>query len=204
MLNHTQNSTWIIDTGATDHMTNSTSHLTSIRSTTQQNILTANGGIAPVTHEGSVSNSNSLNLDTVLVVPSLSCNILSVGQITKTLNCTVKFWPNYCLFQDIATHRILGSGVKRGKLYYLDLHDNPKSSQVNNVSSNKDRVILWHRRLGHLSFHYLRKIKPELFVGITNFESKCDVCEMEKSHRISYVPSYNKNLVPFMTIHSDV
>ena len=70
-----------------------------------------------------------LTLDIVLVVSSLSCNLLSVGQITETLNCTVKFWPNYCLFQDIATHQILGSGVQRGKLYYLDLHDNPKSSQ---------------------------------------------------------------------------
>ena len=89
-------------------------------------------------------------------------------------------------------------------MYYLDLHENPNSSQVNNVSSNKDRVILWHRRLGHLSFHYLRKIKPELFVGITNFESRCDICEMAKSHRISYVPSHNKNSVPFMTIHSEV
>ena len=171
MLNHTQNSTWIIDTGATDHMTNFTSHLTSIRASTKQKILTANRGIAPVTHEGSVSNSNSFDLDTVLVVPSLLCNLLFVGQITKILNCTVKFWPNYCLFQDITIHRILGSGVKRGKLYYLDLHDNSKSSQVHSVSSNKDRVILWHRRLGHLSFHYLKKIKPELFVGITNFES---------------------------------
>ena len=93
-------------------MTNCTSHLTSIRPSTQQNILTANEGIAPVTHEGLVSNSNSLTLDIVLVVPSLSCNLLSVGQITETLNCTVKFWPNYCLLQDIATHRILGSGVK--------------------------------------------------------------------------------------------
>ena len=27
---------------------------------------------------------------------------------------------------------------------------------------------------------------------------------MAKGHRISYVPSYNKILVPFMTIHSDV
>ena len=163
--------------------------------------MTANGGIAPITHERSVSNSRYC-----FFVPSLSCNLLSVGQITETLNCTVKFWPNHCLFQDIATHRILGSGIKHGKLYYLDLHDNPKSSQVNSVKicSNKDRVILWHRRLGHLSFNYLRKIKPELFVGITNYESKCYICELAKSHRIPYIPSYNKNLLPFMTIHSDV
>ena len=63
---------------------------------------------------------------------------------------------------------------------------------------------MWHRRLGHLSFNYLRKIKLELFVGITNFESKCDICELAKSHRVPYVPSYNKNLLPFMTIHSDI
>ena len=33
--NHTQNNTWIIDTGATNHMTNFTSHLTSICPVTQ-------------------------------------------------------------------------------------------------------------------------------------------------------------------------
>ena len=35
MLNLTRNNTCIIDTGATDHMTNSTSHLTSIRPSNQ-------------------------------------------------------------------------------------------------------------------------------------------------------------------------
>ena len=83
MPKHIQNITWIIDTGATDHITNSTSHLTSIHPATQQNILTANGGIAPVTHEGSVYNSNSLNLDIVLVVPSLSCNLLWIKPLSS-------------------------------------------------------------------------------------------------------------------------
>ena len=106
-------------------------------------------------------------------------------------------------------HQILGSGVKRGKLYYLDLHgdSSQKTSQVNNIvrsSSDKERVILWHRCLGHLSFNYLRKIKPELFLSITDSEFKCDIYELAKSHRISYVPSSNKNSLPFITIHSDV
>ena len=35
MSNLTQNDTWIIDTGATNHMTNTTSYLTSIRPSTQ-------------------------------------------------------------------------------------------------------------------------------------------------------------------------
>ena len=116
-------------------MTNSTHHLTSIRPSTQQNILTTNGEITLVTHEGSVSNSNSLNLEIVLVFPFISCNLLSVGQITETLYCTIKCWPNYCLFKDIAMHWIFGYGVKREKLYYPNLHHDPslKTSQVNNV-----------------------------------------------------------------------
>ena len=43
-----------------------------------------------------------------------------------------------------------------------------------------------------------------MYIGITNFESKCDIYELVKSHRIPYVPSYNKNLLPFMTIHSNI
>ena len=108
----TMNSTWIIDTGDIDHMTNDPHHLTSILPSTQQHISIANGGVSPVTSEGSVSMSHSLNLENVLVVPSLSSNLLPISQISNTLNCTVNFWPNYCLFQDITTHQILGYGVR--------------------------------------------------------------------------------------------
>ena len=94
-------------------------------------------------------------------------------------------------------------------MYYLDLDSDSshKTSQVNNVvrsSSDKERVILWHHRLEHLSFNYLRKIKPELFLSIPNSKFKCNICELANNHHISYVPSYNKNSIPFMTIHSDV
>ena len=33
---------------------------------------------------------------------------------------------------------------------------------------------------------------------------KCDICELMKSHRISYLPSLNKSVEPFAVIHSDV
>ncbi|XP_062028861.1 uncharacterized protein LOC133744845 [Rosa rugosa] len=115
------NSSWIIDTGASDHMTNDPSLLEKLKPSSQNIVSTADGTPTPVTGEGSVVLSDTLTLDSVLVVPSLAYNLLSVGQII-------------------------------------------------------------------LALAYFR----------------CDVCELAKSHRISYSPSLNKSPIPFMKIHSDV
>lgn len=55
-------------------------------------ILNAIGGEAHVICEGST------HMNLVLVVPSLSSNLLSISQITKTSNCFVTFWPDKCVF----------------------------------------------------------------------------------------------------------
>ncbi|KAJ9561968.1 hypothetical protein OSB04_007128 [Centaurea solstitialis] len=202
--NHVQNNSWIIDTGATDHMTNDSSKLASMNPPKQTSIHTANGGVAPVTGEGPAKVSNSMDLDTVLVVPSLSSNLLSVSQITKALNCYAIFSPNECFFQDMVTHRILGCGIRRGRLYYLEEHPHGQAFHTGINQANKMLAWLWHRRLGHLSFSYLRRLKPNLFLNVTDSDFKCGTCELAKNQRISYVSSNNKVLVPFMIIHSDV
>ena len=33
---------------------------------------------------------------------------------------------------------------------------------------------------------------------------RCDVCELAKSHRVSFPSNLNKSSVPFMIVHSDV
>ncbi|KAL9432699.1 hypothetical protein AB3S75_027676 [Citrus x aurantiifolia] len=204
-----KNRMWIIDTGASEHMTRDFSKLKSVLPSSQSVISTANGSTSPIIGEGSITLSNTLTLDTVLVVPSLEYNLLSVSQITSTLACTVTFWPTFCVFQDILTRKILGYGVRRGKLYYLELTENegPNISQANQAS-NKDRTLanvwLWHRRLGHLFFGYLKKLQPHLFSTLNDSNFHCDICEMAKSHRTSYLPSLNKSLEPFVVIHSDV
>ena len=87
----------------------------------QSVISTAIGNTFPIIGKGSVILSNTLTLDTVIVIPSLEYNLLFVSQITSTLACTVTFWPSFCVFQDILTQKILGYGVRLGKLYYLEL-----------------------------------------------------------------------------------
>ena len=61
-----------------------------------------------------------MNLDSVLVVPSLNYNLLLVSQITTALFSVIIFWPEFCVFKDIRTRQTIGCGVRRGKLYYLD------------------------------------------------------------------------------------
>lgn len=82
---------------------------------------TANGTPSPVVGEVLVSITQNLNLESILVIPSLNHNLLFVAQITLTLNCIMIFWPNLCVFKDIQTRKTIGYGTRRGELYYLDL-----------------------------------------------------------------------------------
>ena len=115
------NSEWIIDSGATDHMTFDSRQVSPLKSSSQHSVSTANGTSIPIIEEGSLSLTNTLNLDSVLVVPSLNYNIFSISQISIALFCVVIFWPEFYVFKDIRTRKMIGCGVRRGKLYYLYL-----------------------------------------------------------------------------------
>ena len=107
---------------------------------------------------------------------------------------------------------MIGCGVRRGKLYYLDLvsksSDELRQALKIGVSEKRKRrkyeIWLWHRRLGHASFGYMKKLFPSLFANFDVSSFKCDVCELAKSHRASFPLTLNKSPVPFMIIHSDV
>lgn len=118
-------SKWVIDSGASDHMTGnpnvlsnfhthaSTSHVTIAVGSTLRVLGSANVNLAP-----------SISLSSVLSLPKFSFNLLSVSKITRGLNCSVKFFflPNYCIFKSLSTKQIIGKGRESGGLYVL----NPK------------------------------------------------------------------------------
>ena len=87
------NSAWTIDSGATDHMKFDSRQVSPLKYSSQHSVSIANGTSIPIIREGSLSLTNTLNLDSVLVVPSLNYNILSVSQITIVSFCVVIFWP---------------------------------------------------------------------------------------------------------------
>ena len=60
-----------------------------------------------------------LPLKSVLHVPKLSINLLSIHQVTKDLNYKVNFYPTYCVFQDRVTERMNGHAKEKNGLYFL-------------------------------------------------------------------------------------
>ena len=76
--------TWVIDTGATDHIVHSVNLFTNFTAIST-NVELPNGETVVVTHIGSISLSATLVLHNVLCVPSFSFNLLSVSQITNLL-----------------------------------------------------------------------------------------------------------------------
>jgi len=206
--------TWIIDSGATDHMTGESSLFSSYKPCAgNSKIKIADGPLSAVAGKSSIVLSPLLTIQDVLHVPNLSCNLLSVNQLITDKNCHVHFLDTHCVFQDLISGKVIGTAEKRGGLYYLE--DEPKTRRQSGpisfssvksffVSNNKDDIMLWHLRLGHPSFKYLNFLFPKLFVeqGISSLQ--CEVCEFAKHHRSSFPIQSYKPSKPFSMIHSDV
>ena len=110
------------------------------------------------------------------------------------------FWPNFCVFKDIQTRKRIGYCTRRGKLYYLYLLS-ASPNQLDQVFSadmfdknQNSEIWLWHKSLDHVSFGYLQKLFPKLFSQLNVSYFKCDICELDKSHRVPFPISMNKSL----------
>ena len=107
-----------------------------------------------------------------------------MGQLTQDLNCVALMFPSHCVFQDLLTKEIIGHGTKREGLYYLDDFKIGRMCFVESlVEARKNKVMLWHKRLGHPSFGYLKKLSPYLFLGINDQDLLCKTCVEAKSQK---------------------
>jgi GAG-pre-integrase domain len=195
---------WILDTGATDHMTFNKNDLINSKIPKKNGIINANGVCYPVNMAGDVKNFPNLTLQDTLFVPSLSSKLVLVGKLIKDLKCTVHIFPDHCIFQDIQTKRVLGHGTRRGGLYYLDGPKIGKALLNNGLDGREIEILVWHKRLGHPSLGYMKKRCPQLFNKYDYDRLICETCIKAKSHRSSYLPSSSKALAPFDLVHTDL
>lgn len=113
--------TWIIDSGATDHMTGESSMFSSYSPCAgNHKIKIADGSLSAIVGKGSVILSPLLTLKNVLHVPILSCNLISITTLTKDINCQANFSHSHCIFKDLNSGKMIGNAKESGGLYYLD------------------------------------------------------------------------------------
>jgi hypothetical protein len=95
----TPTKSWIIDSGATNHMTGTSNLFTSYTPCSgKDRVHVADGSTIPITGQGSIQCTNTLSLSSVLHVSNFPFNLLSISSITKALNCRGWFDPTHCAF----------------------------------------------------------------------------------------------------------
>ncbi|KAK3035187.1 hypothetical protein RJ639_034575 [Escallonia herrerae] len=124
-------------------------------------IKIADGSLSAIAGTGSLGLSPSITLHNVLHVPKLSCNLLSISKLTNDLKCQANFYSSRCEFQEMVSGRLIRSARASGGLYFFEDGTNSgkhvQSTCLESVFDSND-VMLWHYRLGHPRFYYLKHI----------------------------------------------
>lgn len=122
---------WIIDSGASTHMTPNLANLIDPVPLLQSTKITLpTGDTANVTHIGSVNLDMGLRLQKVMCVPVFKHNLLSVRQLLADNNCQVSFSTSNCVITDNNTNEVKGIGQAKDGLYYLTTTEDVKCANA--------------------------------------------------------------------------
>jgi len=113
------NHEWIIDSGASDHITSNLSSFDNIQTLHQPcPIKLPNSDIVYITHTDILYVSPNISFSNVLYVHSFKFNLLSISKLTTTLNCVVIFFSTFCVLEDLLTRKLIGTSELRDGLYH--------------------------------------------------------------------------------------
>jgi hypothetical protein len=115
-----------------------------------------------------------------LCVPSLSCNLLSVYQITHSgEGKTVEFSPHQVVIRDLKDPKhVFATGIADNitRLYKFDNFGSSSFSSVF-VAHSDDLNKLWHEQFGHLNYHSLQQLRNQQMVtGLPPVSCRYGVC----------------------------
>ncbi|KAK9715564.1 hypothetical protein RND81_06G173500 [Saponaria officinalis] len=133
---------WIIDTGASNHVTGDLSSLEDCETIVARPVGLPNGQRVESTIMGSVYINEFFTLSRVLFVPSITCNLLSLSQLASEHDFSFEFANHSCSIQDRTMRRTIGAGELRDGLYWMRV--GARTVGVHQVSSQDSREI-WHQ-----------------------------------------------------------
>jgi hypothetical protein len=145
---------WYIDSGCSKHMTGDKGKFLSLSESKLGTVTFGNDAPGKIKGKGMVSLSNGKRkAQDVLLVDGLKHNLISVIQMCDR-GCEVLFMSKDCKIKFVNSGQLVAKGIRIENNVYV-LKENREECHL----SKHDERWLWHRRLGHLNFDHLIKIK---------------------------------------------
>ena len=216
MLVHSGKNAWVIDSGATCHMTNDESFFVQYKSLkTHKKVILGDGYEVDAVGCGDVllycdlpsGESKKCKLLEVLHVPQLSYSLLSVSVATQR-GRIVSFEDTFCKIWH--KDKLEAVATKNGNLYLLNYSMKKVYLNAAEVESHKPKEYTWHRRFGHLGVGSLQKLADQKLVKGFNYDSSkeigfCQACIEGKLHKTKFPDKGGSRAVePLELVHSDV
>jgi len=191
---------WVIDSGATHHMTPNKDYFSRLDDNTKGKITLANGSTVTSLGTGKVNvkiknriSSESIqgfNAENTILAPELEHRILSVStlQVNKR---RIVFDEDGCSIYD-SCNRLLLKSRMQGRLYVVDAEPYKKGVVLNKISGiDKHQKSLpldvWHRRMMHVSKKKILEMsKADSILGlnvVADNPISCESCLLGKSIR---------------------
>jgi hypothetical protein len=150
----TQTNPWYIDSGCSKYMIGDKGKFLSLSESKSRNITFGNDALGKIKGKGMVSLSNGKGkVQDVLLVDGLKHNLLSVSQMCDR-GCEVVFMSKDCKIKSINSRQVVAKGIRIENNVYVLKEDREQCHL-----RKHDESWLWHRRLGHLNFDHLIKLK---------------------------------------------
>ena len=210
---------WLIDSGASSHMTYQRDILADYHEFEQtEKVGLGDGRTVDVVGAGKVyiqvkntisseSRVKRFCIENVLLVPKLACSLFSVRAATSHGH-SVKFSKTKCWIRN-PKGKLCAIGTLEDKLYRLECTSRP-AEQTSLASVEVRQIDLWHQRLGHLNNQYINKlIEKEMATGIkipkAEYLSFCEGCIDGKIRRSPFKPvGAIRSQRKLELVHSDV
>jgi hypothetical protein len=174
---------WYIDSGFSKHMMGDKGKFLSLSEIKSRNITFGNDAPGKIKGKGMVSLSNGKGkAQDVLLVDGMKHNLLSVSQMCDR-GCEVLFTSKDCKIKSVNSGQVVAKGIRTKNNVYL-LKENREECHLR----KHDEIWLWDRRLGHLNFDHLIKLKnleavKDLLRISKPQDSMCKPCQVGKQNK---------------------
>jgi transposase InsO family protein len=196
---------WYIDSGCSKHMTGDKGKFLSLSERKSGNVTFGNDAPGKIKGKGMVSLSNGKGkAQDVLLVDGLKHNLLSVSQMCDR-GCEVVFTSKDCKIKSVNSGQVVAKGIRTENNVYV-LKENREECHLR----KHDESWLWHRRLGHLNFDHLIKLKnleavKDLPRILKPQDSMCKPCQVGKLTRTQFKSkSFTSTEKPLQLVHMDL